>query len=48
MPIVYRPAREDDFALADRLTVASINELTERHAFGPMASPARTRSSRFH
>lgn len=39
MPIVYRPAREEDFAIADRLTVASINDLTERHAFGPMASP---------
>lgn len=39
MSIVYRPAREDDLALADRLTVASINDLTERHAFGPMASP---------
>ena len=39
MPIVYRPAREDDLATGDRLTVASINDLTERHAFGPMASP---------
>jgi GNAT superfamily N-acetyltransferase len=39
MAIVYRPAREDDFAIADRLTVASINDLTERHAFGPMATP---------
>lgn len=39
MSIIYRPAREDDLATADRLTVTSINELTERHAFGPMASP---------
>jgi GNAT superfamily N-acetyltransferase len=39
MSIVYRPAREDDLAIADRLTVASINDLTERHAFGSMASP---------
>jgi GNAT superfamily N-acetyltransferase len=39
MPIIYRPAREDDLALADRLSVASINDLTERHGFGPMASP---------
>jgi GNAT superfamily N-acetyltransferase len=39
MAIIYRLAREDDLATADRLTVASINDLTERHGFGPMASP---------
>jgi GNAT superfamily N-acetyltransferase len=47
MAIVYRPAREDDFAIADRLTVASINDLTERHAFGPMASPGPHRFQSF-
>ncbi|HZT24988.1 MAG TPA: GNAT family N-acetyltransferase [Pseudolabrys sp.] len=39
MAIVYRPALEQDFAIAEALTVASINDLTERHAFGAMASP---------
>jgi GNAT superfamily N-acetyltransferase len=47
MAIIYRPAREDDFAIADRLTVASINDLTERHAFGPMASPGPHRFQTF-
>jgi GNAT superfamily N-acetyltransferase len=47
MAIIYRPAREDDFALADRLTVASINDLTERHAFGTMASPGPHRFQSF-
>lgn len=47
MAIVYRPAREDDFATADRLTVAAINDLTERHAFGPMASPGPHRLQSF-
>lgn len=47
MAIVYRLAREDDFAIADRLTVAAINDLTERHAFGPMASPGPHRFQSF-
>jgi GNAT superfamily N-acetyltransferase len=47
MSIVYRPAREDDLATADQLTVASINDLTERHAFGPMASPGPHRFQSF-
>lgn len=47
MSIIYRPAREDDFATADRLTVAAINDLTERHAFGPMASPGPHRFQSF-
>jgi GNAT superfamily N-acetyltransferase len=47
MSIAYRPAREEDFALADRLTVASINDLTERHGFGPMASPGPHRLQSF-
>ncbi len=38
MPIVYRPAREQDLAPAQELVVRSVNDLTERHGFGPMAS----------
>jgi GNAT superfamily N-acetyltransferase len=38
VPILYRPARADDLERADRLVVASINDLTERHGFGPMAT----------
>ena len=37
MPVVYRPARAQDLERADELVVASINDLTERHGFGPMA-----------
>ncbi|TWB50201.1 ribosomal protein S18 acetylase RimI-like enzyme [Rhizobium sp. ERR 922] len=38
MPLVYRPARADDFAATDALVVTSINDLTVRHGFGPMAT----------
>jgi ribosomal protein S18 acetylase RimI-like enzyme len=38
MPIVYRPVREEDLAPAQELVVGSVNDLTERHGFGPMAS----------
>src|SRR3979490_150969 len=38
MPITYRPAREADLERSDRLVVASINDLTQRHGFGPMAA----------
>jgi ribosomal protein S18 acetylase RimI-like enzyme len=38
MPVVYRPARVDDLARAEALVVASINDLTERHGFGSMAT----------
>jgi ribosomal protein S18 acetylase RimI-like enzyme len=38
MPIVYRPACAQDLERADRLVVASINDLTQRHGFGSMAS----------
>ncbi|WP_254634252.1 GNAT family N-acetyltransferase [Mesorhizobium sp. GbtcB19] len=38
MSLVYRPARADDLAATDALVVASINELTVRHGFGPMAT----------
>ena len=37
MSVVCRPARAQDLELADRLVVSSINDLTERHGFGPMA-----------
>jgi ribosomal protein S18 acetylase RimI-like enzyme len=38
MPLVYRPAQTQDLARADALVVASINDLTERHGFGSMAT----------
>ena len=38
MSLVCRPARPDDLAMADALVVASINDLTVRHGFGPMAT----------
>lgn len=43
MSVVYRPARPQDLEVADALVVSSINDLTERHGFGPMAarSPPR-------
>jgi len=40
MSVVYRPARAEDLAATDVLVVASINELTIRHGFGPMAMPS--------
>jgi ribosomal protein S18 acetylase RimI-like enzyme len=38
MPVVYRPARAEELERAEGLVVRSINDLTERHGFGPMAS----------
>src|SRR3979490_724076 len=38
MPILCRPAREEDLERSDEIVVASINELTERHGFGPIAA----------
>jgi ribosomal protein S18 acetylase RimI-like enzyme len=38
MPLVYRPALAQDLATAEALVIASINDLTERHGFGPMAT----------
>jgi hypothetical protein len=35
--VVYRPAREQDLERAQELVVRSINDLTERHGFGPIA-----------
>jgi ribosomal protein S18 acetylase RimI-like enzyme len=37
MPVLYRPAGAQDLERADSLVVVSINELTGRHGFGPMA-----------
>jgi hypothetical protein len=38
MPVAYRPARADEIEQAEELVARSINDLTERHGFGPMAS----------
>jgi ribosomal protein S18 acetylase RimI-like enzyme len=38
MPVAYRPARTEEIERAEELVVRSINDLTERHGFGPMAS----------
>jgi ribosomal protein S18 acetylase RimI-like enzyme len=38
MSVLYRPARAEDLGRADEIVVASINELTERHGFGPIAN----------
>ena len=39
MPIIYRLAHATDLVPADELVVGSINDLTERHGFGKIASP---------
>jgi ribosomal protein S18 acetylase RimI-like enzyme len=46
MPIVYRSARPDDLEEADALVVRSLNDLSQRHGFGPMLarSPPRFQS----
>lgn len=38
MPILFRPARAEELQRAEELVVRSINDLTERHGFGPMAT----------
>jgi GNAT superfamily N-acetyltransferase len=38
MAPIIRPARAEDLPVAQQLIVRSINDLTERHGFGPMAS----------
>jgi GNAT superfamily N-acetyltransferase len=38
MSVTVRPARAEDLRRAQELVVASINDLTQRHAFGAMAS----------
>ncbi len=37
MPVLFRPARREELQHAQELVVRSINDLTERHGFGPMA-----------
>ncbi len=41
MPLIYRLAQAADLQRADDLTVESINDLTKRHGFAPMAAPSR-------
>jgi ribosomal protein S18 acetylase RimI-like enzyme len=38
VPIAFRPARAEELQRAEELVVCSINDLTERHGFGPMAT----------
>jgi len=38
MPIIYRIARAEDLQRAGELVVRSMNDLSERHGFGPMAT----------
>lgn len=38
MSLVYRPAQAQDLARTEALVIASINDLTERHGFGPMGT----------
>ena len=38
MAPTIRPARADELQIAQQLVAGSINDLTERHGFGPMAS----------
>src|SRR5215216_3188022 len=38
MSLTYRPARPQDLVTAEALVVTSINDLTERHGFGQMAT----------
>jgi GNAT superfamily N-acetyltransferase len=37
MPVIYRPARAQDLHRAGELVVGSMNDLSERHGFEPMA-----------
>ncbi|WP_229266481.1 GNAT family N-acetyltransferase [Leptospira sp. severe_002] len=38
MSLIYRPAQAQDLVTAEALVVSTINDLTERHGFGPMAT----------
>ena len=38
MSLIYRPAQASDLETAEALVVSSINDLTERHGFGQMAT----------
>jgi GNAT superfamily N-acetyltransferase len=50
MSVLLRPARADELQRAQELIVSSINDLTERHGFGAMASvrPADFQMFSFH
>ena len=47
MGIAIRPAQDSDLGPADALIVASINDLTTRHGYGPIAKPSSPRFQRF-
>lgn len=47
MPTACRPASREDLDQADALVVASINDLTQRHGFGAMASRSAPRFQAF-
>lgn len=47
MSIVFRHARSDELLRAQELVVGSINDLTARHGFGPMASVRPPEFQRF-
>jgi GNAT superfamily N-acetyltransferase len=47
MSAFCRPARLEDLEEADALVVRSINDLTERHGFGPMVVPRPPRFQQF-
>jgi GNAT superfamily N-acetyltransferase len=47
MPLVYRSAQLDDLVATDELVVGSINELTVRHGFGPIAAASPPDFQRF-
>lgn len=47
MSVIYRPSRPDELEAIDRLVVSSINDLTQRHGFGPMAAPSPPRFAQF-
>jgi hypothetical protein len=38
VPTIFRPARAEELERAEGLVVRSINDLTERHGFGSMAT----------
>ncbi|MEJ1938761.1 GNAT family N-acetyltransferase, partial [Nostoc sp. NIES-2111] len=47
MAVTIRPAGDDDLEAADALVVASINDLTERHGFGSIATRSPPLLQRF-
>ena len=47
MATVCRPARQQDLERADALVVRSVNDLTERHGFGPILVPRPPRFQLF-